>query len=415
MISNITLIASYHLTRFVGINKIFSTLAAVLYLANPYSIFYVWRILNANIILYATLPLIFLCILKIVRSESTKKYVLILVFAEFMSISGFINPAYYFPFLMATLVLSLSYSFIIIRSSIKLSIKNIILKNLIILTLLVLPITSYVFSILSNQQEEASVVSQYFQGAESTYDKNTEHMTLVSLFSLTGLPPLYEPAIWFSYEYIYVSTIAIVVALVVVFIIFIVLTLKLIEKCGVNKNIYPFIIILVISLILMLKETGHPIFQNYPAFLAAFRDPYHKFGSVYTLALIILFSYCSQEVLKIKIVKKNKFLQLGMILIISIPVIYWISPFLSGNFIPTQVKINDRSFSAFTDLPYKYMPAIDYLKQDKDVVSGNARLIVYPLIENDLWCDGDRYLGNDILRFSGISDDLDRAPRKSRR
>ena len=73
MISNITLISSYHLTRFVGINKIFSTLAAVLYLANPYSIFYVWRILNANIILYATLPLIFLCILKIVMERKFKE------------------------------------------------------------------------------------------------------------------------------------------------------------------------------------------------------------------------------------------------------------------------------------------------------------------------------------------------------
>jgi hypothetical protein len=85
------------------------------------------------------------------------------------------------------------------------------------------------------------------------------------------------------------------------------------------------------------------------------------------------------------------------------PVIYWISPFVSGNFIPTELNLNDHKFSAFTELPYKYMPAVNYLKKDKDIVNGNAKVIVYPISQDNLWCEGDKYIGNDILRFAGIS------------
>jgi hypothetical protein len=54
-------------------------------------------------------------------------------------------------------------------------------------------------------------------------------------------------------------------------------------------------------------------------------------------------------------------------------------------------------------MPSKYASAVKYLKQDNEIVSGNSRVLVYPLA-SILWCDGNgRYWGNDILRFSGIS------------
>jgi hypothetical protein len=54
-------------------------------------------------------------------------------------------------------------------------------------------------------------------------------------------------------------------------------------------------------------------------------------------------------------------------------------------------------------MPTKYTPAVKYLKQDNEIVTGKARVLVYPLA-NILWCDGNgSYWGNDILRFSGIS------------
>jgi hypothetical protein len=66
-------------------------------------------------------------------------------------------------------------------------------------------------------------------------------------------------------------------------------------------------------------------------------------------------------------------------------------------------QANLHPISAFADMPSKYASAVKYLKQDNEIVSGNSRVLVYPLA-SILWCDGNgRYWGNDILRFSGIS------------
>jgi len=384
-------------------------LASILYLANPYSIFYVWRILNGNIFLYAALPLILLSILKIVRNENPKKYVLLLLFAQFVSLPAFANMAWYLPFLFVTLPLSLSYSFIIRRSSNYLTIKKILLRNLIISILLISPISAFFITYLQSQPIAINrlVNTQYALTINERVFNDTEaHVDLASLFSLTGLRPLYQIEVWFNYEYIYLSDISIFVGLAVTFVIFIVLAFKLMEKKGINKNIYPFIIILVIFSILLLKETSYPIFKNFPVLFLLFRESYMKLGFGFVLALVILFCYCAEEILRIRINKKYKIPKLALIFIILLPIAYWTFPFISGNFMPTQAKVgNLHTFSAFTDLPYRYLPAINYLKQDKDVVSGNARVLIYPLMIHTLWglCDGNTYWGNDILRFSGIS------------
>lgn len=407
IICNLALNSSYYLARYIGINKIFSIMTGILYLANPYSIFYTWRILNANIILYAMLPLMILSIIKIVRNEQSKRYIFILLFGEFLSFPGFANMAYYISFVFVALAFSLSYSFIIRRSSSHITTKNKFLKNIIVLILLILPISGYLFSILEVQPKEFSVDrSIAIQGAESIYKSNTDHITLASLFSLTGFPPLYEKLIWFDYQYIYFQNISNIISLVVASVIFIVLAILSLEgKNRINKNIYPFIIILVVLCIPLLKETGQMILHYFPLLLLAFRDPFHKFASGFALVLIILFSYCAQELFKTtNMVKQYKFLRVSLILVILFPVVYWVAPFVSGHFVPTDVGKPEghmQTISAFTDKPYKYMPAINYLKQDSDVASGKVRVLVYPLT-GVLWCDNG-YYGNDILRFSGIS------------
>ena len=409
IIFNFTLITSYHLVRYTGIGKIFSILASILYLANPYSIFYVWRILNGNIFLYAALPLILLSILKIVRNENPKKYVLLLLFAELLSLPAFANMAWYLPFLFVTLPLSLSYSFVIRRSSTHLTIKKILLRNLVISILLISPISAFLVTYLQSQPiaiNRLASTQTTLTINEGVFNDTEAHVDLASLFSLTGLRPLYQNGVWFNYEHIYLSDIRIFIGLAVTFVIFIVLSFKLMEKKGINKNIYSFIIILVIFSILLLKETSYPIFKNFPVPFLLFRESYMKLGFGFVLALIILFCYCADEIFKIRINKKYNIPKLALIFIILLPVAYWTFPFISGNFMPTQVKVgNLHTFSAFTDLPYRYMPAISYLKQDKDVVSGNARVLIYPLMIHSLWglCQGNTYWGNDILRFSGIS------------
>jgi hypothetical protein len=401
IICNLTLVTSYHLSRQIGINKIFSVLAAILYLANPYSIFYVWRILNANILLYAALPIIFLSLLKIGSHENFKKYVFLLLFGEFLILPSFANPVWYISFLFVSIVLLLSYS-LIRRSSSHFTIKKTILKYLIVSTVLLLPILGYLVSILKTLPYPLNTFTPSTLKAQVTfYTSSAAHMNLPSLFSLTGLPPLYETPIWFNYEYIYLTDIRIFVGLAVASIISIVLILKGIHN-GINKNIYPFIITFVM-LVILFSNIGYTLLQNYPILFLPFRDPYQKLGSGFTLVLIILFCYSAQETFKTKITKMHKFVKVLLSLIIIFPVIYWTSPFISGNFIPREVKADNlHTFSAFTDAPSKYMPVINYLKHDKDIVSGSVRVLVYPFT-GAIWCENDLFWGNDILRFSGIS------------
>jgi hypothetical protein len=407
-ICNITLFSSYHFARYVGVNKYFSIIASVLYLANPYSIFYIWRILNANIILYAVFPLILLGVIGTFKNknQNSKKYILILFISELVSLSGFANLAYYASFIFVTLLFSICYS-ILTRSTTQATVKEIFVKNTIIAFLLILPISTYFVSIIEVQPRELSTVRDTrIQSAEIFYNNNTKHTTLPSLFSLTALPPLYEKLIWFSYESIYLPNISIAIGFVVASVILFTIGAKITVKNGLNKDITPFVITFIILCILLLRETGYAIFNNFPLLRLAFRDPYHKFETEFTLILVILFCYCGQQLFEAKIVGRYKLLKITLFVILLVPIIYWTAPFFSGNFVPTNIGKADSGLhttSAFTNIPYEYMPAINYLKHDKDIMSNKVRVLVYPLA-NILWCDGNgSYWGNDILRFSGIS------------
>jgi hypothetical protein len=408
IICNVTLFGSYIFARYLGISKVFSIVVAVLYLANPLSIFYIWRILNANIILYAFVPLIFLSIIKIINGENSRRYIAILLFTEFLSLPGFANLAYYVPFALVTLLLSISYS-IIAYFSHKASFKRATLKNLLVIGLLVLPLSPYLMSTFQIQPKELSAVRDtHLLGAESIYLSNIRHINLSSLFSLTALPPLYENLIWFDYEYIYLPNISSAVGIAVASMIVVSLSIRVsFFKDGIKKNMYPFIGILAVLVIVLFGETGYLLLKNSPALLLAFREPYHKFQTEFTLVLIVLFCYSAQELLKLKLFHTHKPLRIIPIVIVVFIMIYWTWPFITGRFVPTNVgrpQGDLHTISALTDIPYKYMPAVKYLKQDNDIVTGKSRVLVYPLSYKALWCDGNgSYYGNDILRFSGIS------------
>lgn len=407
IICNLTLFGSYILARSLGINKIFSIAIAVLYLANPLSIFYTWRILNADIILHAMLPLIFLSVIKIVNGEKSRKYIVVLLFSEFLSLPGFANLAYYASFAFVTLLLTVSFG-LSVRFAGKISSKIAALRSLLVFGVLILPLSAYLMSTIEVQPKELSALRDtHLQSAESIYLTNTQHINLPSLFSLTPLPPLYEKLVWFNYEYIYLPNISSIFGIAVASVIVASIAIRIIFfKDGISKNMYPFIVILTVLIIILLRETGYLILQNSPALLLAFRDPYHKFESEFTLVLIILFCYSVQQLFKLRIVLGHKPLKIAITLIVVFIVAYWTWPFYSGNFVPTKVgktQGNLQQISAFTDMPSKYGPAVQYLKEDYEVVTGKSRVLVYPLA-SILWCDGNgSYWGNDILRFSGIS------------
>jgi len=401
MIFDLTLITSYHLARHIGINKLFSVLAAILYLANPYSIFYEWRILNASIMFYAVLPLIFLSLSKISRDENFKKYFFVLLFGEFLILPSFTNPVMYISLIFFTVVLSLSYSFIRYSSNHS-TIRKTILRYVMLSSVFFLPISGFFTSTLKTLPYPLNTFRLAdFKAQAIVYNLSSAHMNLSSLFSLTGLPPLYEQPIWFNFEYIYLSDISKVAGLAVAIVIIGFFVISGINK-KIDKGIYPFLILFVIILILW-SSIGSILLQSFPVLFLPFRDPYQKLGPGFTLVLIILFCYSAYKLFEMKITKKYKFVKVFLGLAIIFPTVYWASPFISGNFIPTAVKPDKLlTFSAFTDAPYRYMPAINYLKQDKDVANGNVRVLVYPFT-GFTWCEKDLFWGNDILRFSGIT------------
>ena len=406
IICNVTLFGSYNFARYLGIRKIFSIVVAVLYLANPFSIFYTWRILNADIILHALLPMIFLSVIKMINGENSRKYIIVLLLAEFLSLPGFANVAYYASFALVTLLLGIAYS-ILAGFSRKISFKNAALRNLLVVGLLILPFSTYLMITSEVQPKELSAARDtHLATAESVYLSNTMHFNLASLFSLTALPPLFQNLIWFDYEFIYLPNVSSVVGIAVASIIVVSLTIRLsFLKYGINKNMYPFIGILVVLTVILLGETGYLLLKNSPALLLAFRDPYHKFETEFTLVLIVLFCYSAQELFPFKIFYVYKSLRVFLTVIVVLIVIYWTWPFFTGKFIPTNVgkpEDNLHPASAFTDMPSKYMPVIKYLNQDNEIVTGKSRVLVYPLA-GILWCDRNgSYWGNDILRFSGI-------------
>ncbi|MFL6320444.1 MAG: hypothetical protein ACJ72Q_08225, partial [Nitrososphaeraceae archaeon] len=115
-----------------------------------------------------------------------------------MSLPGFANVAYYASFAFTTLLLSISYGILAYFSS-KISFRNVAIRNLLIVGLLILPLSAYLMSTFETQPKELSAARDtHLQTAESIYLSNTRHVSLHSLFSLTALPPLYEKLIWFD-------------------------------------------------------------------------------------------------------------------------------------------------------------------------------------------------------------------------
>jgi hypothetical protein len=381
IIFNVALISMYQLSKGIGLNEKFALLSSLLYVANPYSIFYVWRILNANVFLYAVAPLVILSIIKIIDNKNIKKYIFLLLISMFIAFPAFTNLAWYVSLLLNCLVISFSYSLINYG---KLRIKNF----LIILILLLLPFLGYFYTLYVYQ---SALTFQFNTETSKTFFQfNTQHINLLTIFSLTGIPPLYEKIEWFPFEYVYrLKFLAGIMGVLVGFLISILLLTK-------NHKSYPLIVLLLVLSIFLFQDTGYAILRNFPKILLAFRDPFHKIGWGIVLSLAVLVSLSLQEIK----IKKN-IISASLLGLVILLLIYWGFPVFLGYFVPLYVKNEDIRLPAFTNLPDEYSEALSYLKQDYDIKNG-ARVLVYPFT-NILWCETDEYWGNDILRLFGIS------------
>jgi len=383
-IFNIALLSMYFLSKEIGLSKKNAILSSILYIANPYSIFYVWRILNTNLFLYAVAPSIILSILKIVDCENVKKYCLLLLIGAVFAFPAFANPAWYVSLLIVSFVISLSWS-VIRRLNLKLLMRTLLTVSV----FLILPFIGYFSPILFFQNP--FTISSSIESAMMFFKFNTQHINLLRIFSLTNLSPLYEEVKWYPFEEVYRSDV-----LSMVFGVFVgcIIAILLFTK---EQKSYPFIVTIITLSALSLPTTGLFIMEKIPWLLLAFRDPSHKLGWGIALSLALLIPLGLQ---KVKLVLLKKKLSIVAFLLALILLSYWSFPIFTGQFVPLDVKNGNLNFSAF-GLPNEYMEAISYIKQDEDTQNG-ARVLIYPFA-SILWSSTEGYWGNDILRFSGIS------------
>lgn len=381
---NIALLSMYFLSKEIGLSKKNAILSSILYITNPYSIFYVWRILNTNLFLYAVAPSIILSILKIVNCENVKKYYLLLLTGAVFAFPAFANPAWYASLLIVSFVISLSWS-VMLRFNLKLLMRTLLTVSV----FLILPFIGYFSPILFFQNP--FIISSSIESAMMFFKFNTQHINLLRILSLTNLSPLYEEVKWYPFEEVYRSDF-----LSMVFGVFVgcIIAILLFTK---EQKSYPFIVTIITLSALSLPTTGLFIMEKIPWLLLAFRDPSHKLGWGIALSLALLIPLGLQKV-KLILLKKKLFIVAFLLTLLLLS--YWGFPIFTGQFVPLDVKNGNLNFSAF-GLPNEYMEAISYIKQDKDMQNG-ARVLIYPFV-NILWNSAEGYWGNDILRLSGIS------------
>ena len=389
----LSLLTVYCLLRNLELEKRFSLFGALLYTANPYSLFYVWRILNMNIFLYAAAPLIFLGIMKTMKSNR-KFYGLLLLIGTFIAIPSFTNPGWFLSLIIISFLFSLFCAFLRLN---KLGLKTVILKSIKILVILILPFLGYIIPLAiftySYTSDPLSI-----DAADKIFEFETQHITPFSIFSLSNFAPIYGYVNWYTFEGMYSEDLLIVLVAIVVSLLIVAQLLS--DGNRNSKSVIPFVALLVTLGLFILPETGAVLIKNIPMLFIPLRRIVHKIGWGISLCLAVIISSGLRSLLNVRQVKTHKSLVLATLLSILFLTAYWAGPFLLGHSFPNCVERENDVLSAFVDLR-RYSPLISYLKQDADITSNSKRVLVYPFV-NSLWCE-DGFWGKDPLQLSGIS------------
>lgn len=390
LISQLTLFSSFFLAKEVGLDNKYSILSSFLYLMNPYSLYYVWRILNANIFLYAIYPLFFLSAIKILQGHKIKG-LSFLILSGTIALPAFANPAWF---------LTLSFSLLIFSFALGITLGinlPVLLRRIssIILLLIVFVLPIYGNYLLRGGQHYIS--QEPLQTSSKLYEFNTQNINIINLFSLTSLPPVHEEITWYNFQNLYVTNpLSLIIGLFIAILVF----SPLFKKDDKFKlKILPFLILFTSIIIFIFHNAfSKAILERLPMVLALLRDPSHKLGLITAIVLCIMIPYGFQNLASFF----NKRIIIKAMLIISliITLIFMFYPFITLSFIPCSVVRENQTFSAFSSVPSEYCPVINYLYADKNFNKEEDRVLIYPLT-NILWWE-DNYWGNDILRFNGI-------------
>lgn len=388
----LALYSIYLLAKDIGLNNSLALVASLLYSFNPYSLYYCWRIFNTNIFLYSVFPLYILSINKIYRDKKYKYVVLILI-STVIAYPSFTNPAFFLSLFVALLIYLLTLSVLIKKS---------LIETFATFIIIIFPIFTLTFPVYTNLyfavKENNIFTKDVIHSLVKIYEFNTHNVTLLNLFTLTAMPPVYENIEWYPFQDLYkTNNFTIALGLFIVFM----LTLSsIIQKNRLIYDLLPYIsLFLFASFFTFNNEFGHYIFSNLINLLAPWRDPYHKLGFIIALSLSLIFSKSLQ--LLIKLFAKNNYIRLFIYLLVMPILLFYLFPFFTLNFIPESLTYENTIITPFTQVIYDYSRVIEILKNDNSFNHSIDRILVYPFT-NTLWCENG-YLGSDILRLYGFN------------
>jgi len=386
------------LSKHVGLSSAYSLFASLLYVINPYALFYVWRILNSNIFLYAFFPLIFKETLQIFQSSElgNKKcsvHCLHLLVFILLAFPAFTNPAWLAAvFLFESLFILIAFFRRIIKARQR-ELKKLLLTSVSLVLVLIASFWWYMSGYIMFSVPNDLMM---YQGYQEVYRFNTRNVGILQLFSITGMPPLYENVQWYPFQQIYTNPLYVVFVGMIFSLFFVYGLLK--DKSNFQK-LLPFYLI-PLFLYPIISNLGH-IVEQVGWIALFFRDPYHKLGFIVSTCFIVVLTVN----LKRFFTKSHRDLsRVSLVILLLALSLLWIYPFYIDPLPQPLYNVGGTTVvysSPRTSVVDVYSPVINYLLQDMDVYEYRVRVLVFPL-EGVLWYEPGLFWGNDILRFSGI-------------
>lgn len=336
-----------------------SLLATLFYLYNPYSLFFLWRIINSTLFIYAFLPLLLYSVIQLNIKYTLRNTLLFAVSLIFIS-PGLSN----ITFLPVLFILSLS---IVYAAKI-----NIFTQKGIISMLFVFLFSLYwILPILSSINDIQG--SGSYGGVKNALLSNSENLSIENTIQFLGHSPLYE-SFKNEYNYSWVEAyrgdnsyfITIFRGIIILFIAIAIFIKK-------NKFLF-FLGGMFVFFLFFAKGTGDPfghiflsIFENIN-FFTAYRDPFSKFG----FGMLFLFSLLLGLSFVVFLEKvKHIFLRIIVSIILLIPIFINGIPLINGKVVHEDKNIRP---SGNINIPEDYIKVQNIIKEN--IQSG--KILTFP-------------------------------------
>ena len=376
--------------------------SALLYMFNLYSILFLWRIFSTNTFMYVALPYFFVLAIRFLRTGPTPKLVLAGVLISL--VASVSNPALFLPLGL------LLGSFIMLLAMGKISepTGRFNWKPLLVLVIIIGANVYWIVPTIVLLRNLAFPTSSLYGGTISALQFNSQFANLFDVATLRGQQVLYEQYNG-EYDYSWVSLyhsgdptgLWVISILIPVF--------AYISTVRYRNSGLLFFGAFTLVFGLLAKGAHDPFgelytwgFQAAPQ-LAAFRDPYSKFGLFYLFCLSIVFGVgvgvTSEELHRRAgvgrwVIQKHVHKIIPLLILFLVCGLYmW--PFWTGDAIPSGTTIRP---SARVDIPDSYYRATEYLLNQSRYEDFRTLLLPFQSspLQSSLWQYG--YVGFPIIR-----------------